>query len=75
MKFSGASLSLAYAMLFNEWRMPILDFDNPATNVIGGFFVPFVNLMANMLTGLDHSDWRLGLSYDVYPGHETCKHE
>lgn len=42
---------------------------------VGAFLVPFVNDIADGLTGFKQTDSNVNESFGVYPGHEFCKRD
>lgn len=76
---TGFGIKILYAFLYQErdllppWLHKI--FYHPIMIRIGGHLIPFVNDLADSLTGFEQTDFNLNNSMYVYPGQQFCKYD
>lgn len=73
--FSGVLLKLIFAFVFQEKFLPIPGFETHPAILIGGSLIPYLNGIADSLTGFQQTDANVNESQFVYPGQAKCKHD
>ena len=74
----GVIIKILFAFLYQEKELPGFItgfFDRPVMIRIGAWLIPFVNGLADALTGFKQTDHDVNHSIDVYPGHSFCKND
>lgn len=72
----GVIVKILFAFLYQEKELPSAItglFDKPFMIRVGAFAIPFVNFIADLLTGFKQTDHEVNRSGDVYPGNAFCR--
>lgn len=79
LKFIGTLVKVLYAFLWQEWVFVFGPNDQlmlrPRVNKLGAVLMPYVNGLANMLTGFVHTDDTVQACVGVYPSDQRCRIE
>jgi len=66
-------IKLLYATMWQEHLIPLLKLYNPFDITIGGKLLPYVNRLADHISGIPQTDAAVSSSKNVYPGDSTCR--
>merc|ERR1719178_213995 len=70
-------VKMLYAFVWQEWVLVFGPNDKlmlrPGINKLGAALMPYVNSVANVLTGFVHTDQNVQDAKDVYPGDDRCR--
>ena len=72
--FAGLYMKLIFAFLYQELFVPADWMHGYYGMHFGVFIMPIFNEISNMVSGITQTDPQVGSSYDLYPGHSTCKY-
>ena len=74
LRVGGTGLKLLWAFVWQERVTAGAGYlDNADVNELGGLAMPYVNMLANAMTGFKHSDSEVQHCKDVYPGDAQCR--
>ena len=73
MRGTGTVMKLVYAFLWQEKMIPWFGLHDAGINRLGGQAIPFVNKLANMLTGYRQPSKDVQNGINVYPGDANCR--
>ena len=73
-RFTGMIIKLLYAFFWQEWTIPQAHIlYHPIPEAIGGMLVPYVNQLADAISGVPQTDPVVTNAWNVYPGVEQCR--
>lgn len=70
---AGTVMKLVYAFLWQEKMIPWFGLHDAGINRLGGQALPFINKLANMLTGYKQPSKDVQDGVNVYPGDQECR--
>lgn len=66
-------IKLLYATVWQEHLIPLNKIYNPMDIGIGAILLPYVNHLADYISGIPQTDEAVKSSRNVYPGDEHCR--